>query len=191
MQAQVLAYVESWAERFALADAVRLDSPVYRARHAESCWELDTPAGTIRARHLVAATGAHNRPRIAPVVRRHSTVREFHSSALRDPSILKDRYVMAVGRGRVSVRPARAFARAGHSADRLGVPRCALADPHCKNLTSALFATWTAIGEGRPKHFAQLGRKMFTYGSASTPRTRAAVRIRQGSMRRRLTLRSC
>jgi len=36
MQAQVLAYVESWVERFSLADAIRLDSPVYRPRHAES-----------------------------------------------------------------------------------------------------------------------------------------------------------
>ena len=57
MQPQVLAYVESWVERFALADGIRVDSPVHRARHTGSCWELDTPAGTVRARHLVAATG--------------------------------------------------------------------------------------------------------------------------------------
>ena len=99
MQPQVLAYVESWVGRFELADAIRLDSPVHRARHVGSCWELDTPAGIVRARHLVAATGGHNRPMIPEVSRRDSTVREFHSSALRDPGTLKDRHVMVVGGG--------------------------------------------------------------------------------------------
>jgi len=99
IQPQVLAYVESWVERFALADGIRVDSPVHRARHDGSCWELDTPAGTIRARHLVAATGGHNKPVIPAVARRDSSVREFHSSALRDPATLKDRHVMVVGGG--------------------------------------------------------------------------------------------
>ena len=99
MQPQVLAYVESWVERFALADGIRVDSPVHRARHNGSCWELDTPAGTVRARHLVAATGGHNKPMIPAVARRDSSVREFHSSALRDPATLKDRHVMVVGGG--------------------------------------------------------------------------------------------
>jgi len=99
MQPQVLAYVESWIERFALADGIRVDSPVHRARHDGSCWELDTPAGTVRARHLVAATGGHNKPMIPAVARRDSTVREFHSSALRDPETLKDRHVIVVGGG--------------------------------------------------------------------------------------------
>jgi cation diffusion facilitator CzcD-associated flavoprotein CzcO len=99
MQPQVLAYVESWVERFALADGIRVDSPVHRARHTGSCWELDTPAGTVRARHLVAATGGHNKPTIPAVARRDSTIREYHSSALRDPGMLKDRHVMVVGGG--------------------------------------------------------------------------------------------
>ena len=64
---------------------------VLGTRHARS--------GTVRARHLVAATGGHNKPVIPAVARRDSTVREFHSSALRDPAILKDRHVMVVGGG--------------------------------------------------------------------------------------------
>ena len=99
MQPQVLAYVASWVERFELADRIRFDSPVRRARHTGSCWELDTPAGTVRARHLVAATGGHNQPMIPSVPRRDSTVREFHSSTLRDPGALTDRHVMVVGGG--------------------------------------------------------------------------------------------
>jgi len=99
MQPQVLAYVESWVERFALAEDIRLDSPVHRARHTGSCWELDTPAGIVRAHHLVAATGGHNKPVIPSVERGDGTVREFHSSALRDPAALKDRAVTVVGGG--------------------------------------------------------------------------------------------
>ena len=99
MQPQVLAYVESWVERFALADGIRVDCPVRRARHTGSCWELDTPAGMVRARHLVAATGGHNKPMIPALPRRDSTVREFHSSALRDPQMLRDQVVVVVGGG--------------------------------------------------------------------------------------------
>lgn len=98
-QPQVLAYVESWVERFALADAIRCNSPVHRSRHVGACWELDTPTGTVRARHLVSATGGHNKPMIPAVSRHDSTVPEFHSSELRDPATLKGRHVMVVGGG--------------------------------------------------------------------------------------------
>jgi cation diffusion facilitator CzcD-associated flavoprotein CzcO len=99
MQSQVLAYVESWVERFALTDGIRVDSPVHRARHTGSFWELDTPAGIVRARHLVEATGGHNKPIIPTLARDRSTVSEFHSSALRDPETLKQRDVVVVGGG--------------------------------------------------------------------------------------------
>ncbi|MDM0033687.1 NAD(P)-binding domain-containing protein [Variovorax sp. J22P271] len=99
MQPHILANIEAWVERFGLADRIRLDSPVSRARHTGTCWELDTPQGTVRARHLVAATGGHNTPAIPDVVRRASTVRELHSSALRDPAELTGRTVLVVGGG--------------------------------------------------------------------------------------------
>ena len=99
MQPQVLAYVQSWVERYALAEDIRVDTPVHRARHTGSWWELDTPVGTVRAQHLVAATGGHNRPMIPAVLRRDSAVQEFHSSALRQPETLKDRYALVVGGG--------------------------------------------------------------------------------------------
>lgn len=99
MQPQVLAYVESWVDRFSLADGIRVDSPVTRARHVGSGWEVETPSGTVRARHLVAASGGHNTPVIPAVSRQDSAVREFHSSALREPAMLKDRHVVVVGGG--------------------------------------------------------------------------------------------
>lgn len=98
-QPHILANIEAWVERFGLADGIRLDSPVTRARHTGACWELDTPHGTARARHLVAATGGHNTPAIPDVPRRDSKVRELHSSALRDPAELAGRDVLVVGGG--------------------------------------------------------------------------------------------
>lgn len=98
-QAQVLANIEAWVERFGLADRIRVDSPVSRVRHNGSCWELDTPQGSVRARHLVAASGGHNTPVIPDVRRREVTVRELHSSALRDPAELTGRDVLVVGGG--------------------------------------------------------------------------------------------
>ncbi|MDN8614475.1 NAD(P)-binding domain-containing protein [Variovorax ginsengisoli] len=95
----ILANIEAWVERFELADRIRFDSPVSRARYTDTCWELDTPRGTVRARHLVAATGGHNTPAIPDAIRRDSEWRELHSSALRDPTELTGREVIVVGGG--------------------------------------------------------------------------------------------
>jgi hypothetical protein len=98
-QPQILANIESWVERFALADGIRLNCPVRRARHNGTGWESDTPGGTVRARHLVAAIGGHGKPVIPEVERRDSQVRELHSSALHDLSELSGKDVLVVGGG--------------------------------------------------------------------------------------------
>jgi cation diffusion facilitator CzcD-associated flavoprotein CzcO len=98
-QPDVLANIVAWADRFALSDGVRLGCPVRAARHADGCWELDTPQGTVRARHLVASTGAHNVPEVPDVRREQSTVRELHSSELWDATELAGRDIVVVGGG--------------------------------------------------------------------------------------------
>ena len=99
MQPQVLANIQAWVQRFDLADAIRLGCPVQLARHDGSAWELQTPQGVVRARHLVAATGGHNRPWVPAVARRDGSVAEFHSSALRQPEALAGARVLVVGGG--------------------------------------------------------------------------------------------
>lgn len=99
LQPQVLANIESWVGRFGLADGISTNCPVRRARHEGGLWRLDTPLGELRARHLVAATGVHNRPVIPEVPRRDARVRELHSSALREPAELAGRDVVVVGGG--------------------------------------------------------------------------------------------
>lgn len=98
-QPHILANIEAWVERFDLADGIRLDTTVQRARFEGDAWQLDTPRGRVRARHLVAATGGHNTPIVPPVERRSSTLRELHSSALHDPAELSGRDVLVVGGG--------------------------------------------------------------------------------------------
>jgi cation diffusion facilitator CzcD-associated flavoprotein CzcO len=98
-QPAILANIEAWVDRFGLAGHIRLGSPVLRAHHADGAWQLDTPGGVVRARHLVAASGAHNTPRIPAVDRRGATVRELHSSELRDASGLAGKDVLVVGGG--------------------------------------------------------------------------------------------
>lgn len=99
LQAQVLANIEAWVQRFSLADGIRLDTAVERASPVDGGWVLQTSGGTVHARHLVAATGAHNIPVVPPIVRQASVVQEWHSHALRDPTLLRDRDVLVVGGG--------------------------------------------------------------------------------------------
>jgi hypothetical protein len=99
MQPHILANIEAWVSRFSLADGIRLNAPVQRARVNGANWELVTPQGVVLARHLIAATGAHNTPVIPQISRMDSTVREFHSSALHDPEVLRGRDVLVVGGG--------------------------------------------------------------------------------------------
>jgi hypothetical protein len=96
---QIVANIQVWVERFALADGIRLDSPVRRARHVGDAWQLDTPQGPVRARHLVAASGGHNTPLIPDLRRVDSRVREWHASALHAPHALAGRDVLVVGGG--------------------------------------------------------------------------------------------
>lgn len=98
-QPHILANIEAWVERFGLTDGIRLNTPVRSAREDATGWELATPTGLVHAQHLVAATGAHNTPIVPACPRTDSTVREFHSSALRDPSVLTGCSVLVVGGG--------------------------------------------------------------------------------------------
>ena len=98
-QPHILTHLDAWVERYGLASGIQLDTPVQRARWSDAAWELETAQGVVRARHLVAATGAHNTPVIPQIARSKSRVHEFHSSALRDPAELTGREVLVVGGG--------------------------------------------------------------------------------------------
>lgn len=98
-QPHILANIEAWVERFGLKESIWLNTPVQSAREEAAGWDLSTPQGQVHAQHLVAATGAHNKPFVPAVVREASRVREFHSSALHDPTVLAGHDVLVVGGG--------------------------------------------------------------------------------------------
>jgi len=98
-QPDILANIQAWVERFDLASNIRLNESVTSAQPCESGWRLATDTGTYEAKWLIAATGGHNRPIIPQVERVDSSITEYHSSALRDPEVLRDKRVTVVGGG--------------------------------------------------------------------------------------------
>jgi cation diffusion facilitator CzcD-associated flavoprotein CzcO len=98
-QASVLANIREWVERFELAPSIRLHTRVSSARPGDGGWRVSADGYTGRSRFLIAATGGHNRAVVPQIERALSTLTEYHSSALRDPSELADKDVVVVGGG--------------------------------------------------------------------------------------------
>ena len=98
-QASIRDNIQAWVDRFGLAESMRLSTPVTRAVRQGELWVIETPTQTWRARHLICASGAHNRPVIPEVQREAVELRELHSSALREPRELAGRAVVVVGGG--------------------------------------------------------------------------------------------
>jgi cation diffusion facilitator CzcD-associated flavoprotein CzcO len=101
-QPMILANIEAWADRFDLARDISLSTAV-RATPRPGGWTIATPAGDVAATHVVAATGAHNRPFIPAVRRGAGELTELHSSALEDPRVLAAKSVLVVGAGASSL----------------------------------------------------------------------------------------
>jgi thioredoxin reductase len=98
-QPAIVANINAWVDTFALAPHIRVNCPVLSATYADGGWSVQTPDGVLRSKALISATGVHNEPRVPTVRRNNSTVREFHSSTLRDPTLLGGKTVVVVGGG--------------------------------------------------------------------------------------------
>ena len=98
-QKSVRKNIQAWVDKFDLASGIHLGESVERAEAGEAGWKVSTTARTYRSRFVVSATGGHNRPVVPPVARSHASIQEYHSSALRDPSVIAGRDVLVVGGG--------------------------------------------------------------------------------------------
>jgi cation diffusion facilitator CzcD-associated flavoprotein CzcO len=98
-QASILANIQHWVHKFDLGQHIRLGTPAVSASPTDDGWAIETPAGQLRARALISATGVHNRPVIPDIQRNHSEVVELHSSDLRDPTSLSGKRVIVAGGG--------------------------------------------------------------------------------------------
>jgi putative flavoprotein involved in K+ transport len=74
---------------------------------------VETSAGEIRARYVVAATGPFQKPAIPPVVPASATIHQLHSSDYHNPEQLPDGGVIVVGAGSSGVQIAADLKRAG------------------------------------------------------------------------------
>lgn len=98
-QANILRNIESWVERFGLAPQIRLNELVTQAKVSKSGWHVSTGLGEYESKWLIAATGGHNIPIIPLIKRLNSSIIEYHSSALEDPEVLRDKRITVVGGG--------------------------------------------------------------------------------------------
>lgn len=98
-QASIVANIRHWVDRFDLAKHIRLGSPVISASPLDRGWEIQTSSGKLRAKALISATGAHNRPVIPEIRGSRPGIPEFHSSTLHDPNCLSGKRVVVVGGG--------------------------------------------------------------------------------------------
>ena len=99
-QPSILANIQQWVHQFDLGPHIRLGTPAISASPSEDDgWAIETPAGEVRAKALISATGVHNRPIIPDVQRNRADVVEMHSSMLRDPACLSAKRVIVAGGG--------------------------------------------------------------------------------------------
>jgi thioredoxin reductase len=98
-QPNILTNIQHWVAKFQLADQIRLGTPARAARPVDGGWEIESPEGLVRGKSLISAAGVHRRPVVPAIERKFSEMREFHSSALSDPTILEGQNVVVVGGG--------------------------------------------------------------------------------------------
>jgi putative flavoprotein involved in K+ transport len=91
-------YLEAYAAHFQLP--VRTGVRVHSVRRVDGAFELQTSAGELRARNIVASPGANSTPFVPKVGHQMDTsILQLHSSEYRGPSGLPDGAVVVVGAG--------------------------------------------------------------------------------------------
>jgi putative flavoprotein involved in K+ transport len=110
---QVADYFVAYAERIRAPIRCGVEVLSVRRNAGRAGFRAETTGGTIEARHVVAATGAFQRPLIPPILPEHAPVTQLHSSAYRNPGELPDGAVLVVGAGSSGVQIADELLRAG------------------------------------------------------------------------------
>ncbi len=111
--AEVIGYLEGYAASFAAPVRERVSVTALRAAPAGG-YELDTDAGSLRARSVVVATGAYQRP--TPAALRDATPQQVfqqHTAEYRNPAELPEGAVLVVGSGQSGCQVAEDLLGAG------------------------------------------------------------------------------
>jgi putative flavoprotein involved in K+ transport len=110
---QVADYFVSYAEKIDAPIRTGVEVTSVRKNHGRPGFRVETSDGSIEARHVVAATGAFQRPVIPPVVPEYAGIHQIHSSSYHNPQQLPDGAVLVVGGGSSGVQIADELQRSG------------------------------------------------------------------------------
>lgn len=95
---EVAAYLEAYARLFELP--VRTGTRVERLSRVGDGFEVASADGSLRAEHVIVATGAYDRPRIPPfALELRGDIAQLHSSEYRNPAQMRPGGVLVVGAG--------------------------------------------------------------------------------------------
>jgi putative flavoprotein involved in K+ transport len=110
---QVADYFVAYAEKIDAPIRTGVEVTSVRKNHGRPGFRVETSDGVIEARHVVAATGAFQKPVIPPVIPETAGIPQLHSSAYRNPQQLPDGAVLVVGAGSSGVQIADELRQSG------------------------------------------------------------------------------
>jgi putative flavoprotein involved in K+ transport len=110
---QVADYFVDYAEKIDAPIRTGVEVTSVRRNDGRPGFRVETSDGVIEARHVVAATGAFQKPVIPPVVPETAGIPQVHSSSYRNPQQLPDGAVLVVGAGSSGVQIADELQKSG------------------------------------------------------------------------------
>lgn len=110
---QVADYFLAYAEKIGAPVQCGVEVTSVQRNVGRPGFRVDTSAGTIDARYVVAATGPFQRPVIPPIVPDGAVPVQIHSSVYRNPEQLPEGAVLVVGAGSSGVQIADELRRSG------------------------------------------------------------------------------
>ncbi|MDT5313535.1 MAG: putative flavoprotein involved in transport [Mycobacterium sp.] len=110
---QVADYFVSYAEKIDAPIRTGVEVKSVRKNNGGAGFRVETSEGTLRARYVVAATGAFQRPIIPTVVPESAGIQQLHSNSYRNPQQLPGGAVLIVGAGSSGVQIADELRQSG------------------------------------------------------------------------------
>ena len=110
---RIVAYFETFARQIKAPVRCGVEVNQVERKDSTALFRVETSAGTIEARNVVAATGPFQRPLIPTLVPDHPDVMTIHSGAYRNPPHLPKGAVLVVGAGSSGSQIADELLRAG------------------------------------------------------------------------------
>jgi putative flavoprotein involved in K+ transport len=110
---QVADYFVAYAEKIDAPIRTGIEVTSVRKIDGRPGFRVETSDGVIEARHVVAATGAFQKPVIPPVVPESAGIPQIHSSSYRNPQQLPDGNILVVGAGSSGVQIADELQQSG------------------------------------------------------------------------------